>query len=76
MFFLAARTLASLVTDADLQLGRVFPDLKRIREVSATIATAVADNVFQRGLTRLRRPADLAAHIKSTMYDPQYSVYI
>ena len=76
MFFLAARTLASLVTEGDLKLGRVYPDLKRIREVSAAIAVAVADNAFQRGLTRMLRPADLPALIKETMYDPKYESYV
>jgi malate dehydrogenase (oxaloacetate-decarboxylating)(NADP+) len=76
MFFIAARTLASLVTENDLMLGRVYPDLKRIREVSATIAVAVAENAFQRGLTAMLRPADLAAHIKGVMYDPHYTDYV
>jgi malate dehydrogenase (oxaloacetate-decarboxylating)(NADP+) len=76
MFFLAARTLAGMVTEQDLMIGRIFPDLKRIREVSATIAVAVADNAFKRGLTHMLRPADLAAHIKGTMYDPHYTDYV
>ncbi len=76
MFFIAARTLASLVTEGDLQLGRVYPDLKRIREVSAAIAVAVADNAFKRGLTRMLRPEDLPALIKDTMYNPKYESYV
>ena len=76
MFFIAARTLASMVTEGDLKLGRVYPDLKRIREVSAAIAVAVADNAFKRGLTRMLRPDDLPALIKDTMYSPQYESYI
>ncbi|MFI5337129.1 MAG: NAD-dependent malic enzyme [Opitutales bacterium] len=76
MFFIAARTLASLVTEEDLKIGRVYPDLKRLREVSAAIAVAVADNAFQRGLTQMQRPKDLPALIKGTMYDPNYQSYI
>ena len=75
MFFVAAKTLAGMVTETDYEQGRIYPDLRRIREVSAAIAVAVADVVFQRGLTTMKRPADLPAHVKSQMYDPTYMEY-
>jgi malate dehydrogenase (oxaloacetate-decarboxylating)(NADP+) len=64
------------VTEADLALGRIYPDLNRIRQVSAAIAVAVAEVVFTRGLTRLSRPSDLASHIDATVYQPQYRNYV
>jgi malate dehydrogenase (oxaloacetate-decarboxylating)(NADP+) len=73
MFFAAAKTLADMVTEDDLAEGRIYPGLSRIREVSAAIATAVADVAFQRGLTTITRPADLAAHVKAQMYEPTYA---
>jgi malate dehydrogenase (oxaloacetate-decarboxylating)(NADP+) len=76
MFLLAARTLASLATDADLAQGRVFPELSRIREVSAAIALAVARNAFDRGLTRQIRPDDLSGFIRTQMYQPDYENYV
>jgi len=76
MFLVAARTLASLVTPADLDCGRVYPDLKRIRAVSAAIAEAVADIAYTRGLTRQPRPHDLTEHIRAQMYQPQYPEYV
>src|SRR5664280_1736897 len=39
MFLTAARTLAAQVGDDDLALGRVYPALSKIREVSVRIAT-------------------------------------
>jgi malate dehydrogenase (oxaloacetate-decarboxylating)(NADP+) len=72
MFFVAAKTLADLVSEDDLGEGRIYPGLPRIREVSAAIATAVADVAFRRGLTTMSRPADLAAHVKAQMYEPTY----
>jgi len=75
-FFAAAKTLADLVSEDDLAEGRIYPGLGRIREVSAAIATAVADVAFQRGLTTMSRPADLAAHVKAKMYDPTYVEYV
>ena len=76
MFFVAAKVLASLVTEQDLAVGRVYPNLQRIREVSAAIATAVAQVVFQRGLTQMLCPEDLAARVKAQMYDPNYPDYV
>jgi malate dehydrogenase (oxaloacetate-decarboxylating)(NADP+) len=76
MFLAAAKTLAGLVTPADLAVGRVFPELGRIREVSAAIALAVAENAFDRGLTRQIRPDNLASFIKSQMYQPDYEDYV
>jgi malate dehydrogenase (oxaloacetate-decarboxylating)(NADP+) len=76
MFYVAARELAGQVTGDDLRYGRIYPDLVRIRAVSARIATAVADIAFQRGLTDLPKPPDLAAHVRSAMFDPHYPAYV
>jgi malate dehydrogenase (oxaloacetate-decarboxylating)(NADP+) len=76
MFFVAAKTLASLVTEKDLEVGRVYPELTRIREVSAAIGVAVAETAFRRGIARQIRPANMAAHVKSQMYQPDYENYV
>jgi malate dehydrogenase (oxaloacetate-decarboxylating)(NADP+) len=70
MFTAAAKSLDEQVTVEDLKIGRIFPSLSRIREVSANIALSVAKIVFERGLTAMTKPVDLLGHIKSTMYDP------
>lgn len=72
MFFVAAKTLAMQVSTSDLALGRVYPSLSRIRQVSVTIAAAVASIAFERGLTDLERPDDLHTWIRSKMYDAEY----
>jgi malate dehydrogenase (oxaloacetate-decarboxylating)(NADP+) len=76
MFFVAAKTLASLVTEDDLAMGRVYPDLQRIREVSVHIAVAVAEVVFARKLTNMKHPKDIAAYVKAQMYQPEYQDYV
>jgi malate dehydrogenase (oxaloacetate-decarboxylating)(NADP+) len=72
MFLAAARTLASLVEPADLALGRVYPPLTKIREVSLKIATAVAEAAYCDGLAGRPRPADIAADIAARMFQPAY----
>ena len=73
MFFAAANTLAGMVTEADLQVGRVFPPQTRMREVAVEVATAVAGVAWDAGLTKKPQPADLRAAIASAMYQPAYA---
>jgi malate dehydrogenase (oxaloacetate-decarboxylating)(NADP+) len=72
MFMAAARTLAKLVTDADLRQGSLYPALPRIREVSAHIGAAVAKVAYQRDLASGRAPKNILAQVKSQVYEPRY----
>jgi len=76
MFLTAARTLASTVTAEDLALGRIYPAISNIREVSIQIAAAVAEEAHRAGLARRPRPADLMADIRRRMFVPEYSEYV
>ena len=76
MFFVAAQTLASQVSADDLEQGRVFPPLTRIREVAAGVAAAVAEVAYRRGLATKPQPDDLPGYIKSLMYEPKYQSYV
>jgi malate dehydrogenase (oxaloacetate-decarboxylating)(NADP+) len=76
MFAAAAKALDKQVSEEDFMLGRIYPSLSRIREVSVNIAMAVAKVAFARGLTAMPEPADLLGRIKSKMYDPTYKEYV
>jgi malate dehydrogenase (oxaloacetate-decarboxylating)(NADP+) len=76
MFSVAARALANAVSEADLAQGRIYPPLTKIKEVSAAIATAVAEVAYNQGLARKPKPDDLPTFIKSQMYDPKYRRYV
>jgi malate dehydrogenase (oxaloacetate-decarboxylating)(NADP+) len=75
MFAAAARTLASLVLPADLEMGRIYPSLTRIREVSAHIGAAVAEVAFSAGLAQVARPADVLGMVQAAMWTPRYREY-
>lgn len=75
MFLAAARVLADQVDAADLDLGRVYPSLSRIREVSALIGTEIATIAYQRGLARNPEPDDLLAEVRAHMFQPVYPHY-
>lgn len=76
MFSAAARALAEEVSPADLDTGRIYPSLARIRSVSARIATVVAEVGYRRGLAQVPRPDDLPAYVRSLMFDPTYQSYV
>ncbi len=76
MFLASAKALAGLVTEDDLALGRVYPGLERIREVSAYIAAATAQVAYDRGLATVPQPADLVAAARAAMYEPRYESYV
>ncbi|UCB56226.1 MAG: NAD-dependent malic enzyme [Thiotrichales bacterium] len=72
MFLDAARVLAEMVTEDDLQEGAIYPPLTDIRRASLAIAVAVAEKAWDQGLARVDRPADVEKAIADTMYDPHY----
>lgn len=68
--------LSELVPGRDARADSVYPPLTSIREVSARIAVAVAEQAFSSGLATARQPDDMLAHIRSLMYEPVYRSYI
>ena len=72
IFLTAAKTLAHVVSQEDIDRGSLYPPLRDIRRISWEIATAVAEQVFAEGLARTSRPADLKKVVKDYMYDPRY----
>jgi malate dehydrogenase (oxaloacetate-decarboxylating)(NADP+) len=75
MFLAAAHSLANQVTESDLERGRVYPPLSRIRSVSAKIAYDVAKMVYDQGLTNKEQPDDIKVEIQDYMYQPVYPHY-
>ncbi len=76
-FFVGASSLASLTTPDLLSQGCCYPSLEDIRQVSTTIAAAVANNIIQsKRNTILPHGCDTAEgmiiHCKSIMYTPEY----
>lgn len=72
MFLIAAKTLANQVSKTDLLNGTIYPDLNNIREISLQIAEQVASYVYDQGLNRSPRPADIKKVLQEMMYNPRY----
>jgi malate dehydrogenase (oxaloacetate-decarboxylating)(NADP+) len=70
LFLEAARALASLVRDRDLDAACLYPSLRDIRKISLAIAVKVASKAYAMKLARRPRPRDLRKSIASFMYEP------
>jgi malate dehydrogenase (oxaloacetate-decarboxylating)(NADP+) len=74
MFIEAAHAVAEQVRPDQLKLGMLFPPQSNIFETEIQTAARVAKLVFDSGLARVERPADMVAFIREHVYKPEYSV--
>ncbi len=72
MFIEAAHAVADQVTAEQLKLGMLFPPQSNILEVEIQSAARVAKLVFDAGLARVDRPADIETFIRRHLYKPEY----
>jgi len=73
LFLSAAEGLADMVTEEDLAVGRLYPPLSNIREISVQIATKVAKEAYASGqASTYPEPEDKEAFIRSHLYDYNY----
>jgi malate dehydrogenase (oxaloacetate-decarboxylating) len=76
MFLAAARTIASLSPAKHDPHANLLPPLAESRTISLQVAIAVANKAASEGLARpSTNDDDLAAAVKSMMWEPLYSAY-
>jgi malate dehydrogenase (oxaloacetate-decarboxylating)(NADP+) len=73
MFIEAARAVADQVPPDLLKQGSLYPLQSNILETEIQTAARVAKLVFDSGLARVSRPADMVAFIRQHVYKPEYS---
>ena len=49
----------------------MYPPLSEVRSLSAEIAAAVAEYLFDKGLAKAERPSDILAAVKAAMWSPE-----
>ncbi|KAM3966958.1 NADP-dependent malic enzyme-like [Aphomia sociella] len=77
IFLTAAKTLAQYVSQSDLDVGRVYPSLKEIKDVSFSIAIEIAKTAYNNDLATIYpKPKDINAFIKSHIYNLKYPDYL
>jgi malate dehydrogenase (oxaloacetate-decarboxylating)(NADP+) len=72
MFIVAAKAVAEQVTEENLSTGLIYPPQSRILEASLHVAERVVGYIFDNGLARVPRPADISALIRARAYRPVY----
>jgi malate dehydrogenase (oxaloacetate-decarboxylating)(NADP+) len=72
MFITAARGVAEQITKQELEEGMLYPPQSNILETELATATKVATLVFERGLARVEKPADVGRFIRQHAYRPTY----
>jgi malate dehydrogenase (oxaloacetate-decarboxylating)(NADP+) len=76
MLYRAAEACTNSMTQEEIDQGRTFPNIKRIREVSTNVAVAVIDQGIKDGLCQLSASdakGGLENFVKSKMYYPRYA---
>ena len=72
MFIEAAHAVADQVTPEQLKLGMLFPPQSNLLEVEVQTAARVAKLIFDAGLARVERPANMEKFIRQYVYKPEY----
>ena len=73
MFIVAAKAVAEQVTQASLDSGLIYPPQSQILDASLRTAAKIAAYIFDQGLARVAKPADIDAHIRGMAYKPMYA---
>ncbi|XP_076678640.1 NADP-dependent malic enzyme isoform X3 [Andrena cerasifolii] len=72
-FLVAARSLANMVSQNDLDNGTLYPPLQDIQKCSLTIAVDVMKHAYENGLATVQpEPKDYKEYIMAQLYDPNY----
>jgi malate dehydrogenase (oxaloacetate-decarboxylating)(NADP+) len=72
LFIEAARSVADMVPSELLKQGLLYPLQSNILETEIQTASRVAKLIFDSGLARVKKPADMVAFIRQQVYKPDY----
>lgn len=75
MFTTASFALSECITEEDLAQGAVYPEIHRLREISAYVAKAVMIKELHRDPTNPFKEKDLDSYIEDRMWVPEYLPY-
>lgn len=76
MFLVAAKALASQVSDERLAAGALYPPVESLAAISRAVALAVASEAVSSGVAGVGADIDLVALVDEAMWHPAYVPYI
>jgi malate dehydrogenase (oxaloacetate-decarboxylating) len=72
----ASQALAEQITEAELARGLLYPDVSRLREVTAHCAVAVAEQAYAEGLASKDKPDSMLDAAIAAMWTPDYPEFV
>ena len=60
------------MTEANLDMGLIYPPQSDILTASIHVATRLAELIFDRQLAGVPRPPDVGGFIRTKLYQPEY----
>lgn len=75
MFLAASKALSDLVTEEELNVGKLLPDLDNVLEISSHIALAVAIEARESGLGKRVSDDRLKEQVRKAQWDGRYYPY-
>lgn len=76
IFLTAAEALAHMVTEKDLNEGRLYPALTSIGDVSFKLAVKIMEYAYENNMAALRpEPSDKEAYVRSLIYSTDYEEF-
>ena len=72
LFIAAAKALGDQVSTHQLDQGLLLPPQKDILKIEIKTAITVAEKVFELGLARIDKPADVAKLVNASLYKAEY----
>ncbi len=72
----SAASLAAQVTPEELERGLLYPDIARLREITAFGVAAVARQAHVEGLATVPEPDDFLAAARDAMWTPAYPSFV
>lgn len=72
MITAAAKTLAKTLTEDELAAGLLYPDVSRLREVTAQVSAGVLAAALADGSATIEAPRDMLEFVTQRMWTPDY----
>nr|CAD2184340.1 unnamed protein product [Meloidogyne enterolobii] len=77
LFLIAALKLAECVSDEELSVGCLYPDLKKVPEISIKIAVAIGEECYKDGSAKLYpEPEDKELFVRAQVYNTEYEEFL
>lgn len=76
MITAAASALAGQVTEQELERGLLYPDISRLRAITAHCAACVCATAFEEGTATAAPFDDIEAAVAEAMWSPDYPIFL